>query len=243
MYAFCPLYNQQACGSSYAGDSSGTTTGRLNATKKTQVIYSTKMRYRGGDGNRREYDFCYYMIKKDANMTQEMLDEIKEKAGGVEPRLFIRLKKKERINVYIYGGSSRENATEQLVADNAQAELGLEYSVPLDSGILVIAFPNEEDDKMLLALDYWVDAREPVKPPSWSLFSEGSGQVLFTLVFLLLVAELVVLVGICCKKSASIWKMKAKIRSEAERVFYYVELELEWKDPKTGEIVKTKVNK
>jgi len=243
MFAFCPLYNQQACGRSYAGDSSGATTGRLNATKKTQVVYSTKMRYRGGDGNRREYDFCYYEIKMDANMSQEVLDKMKTDAGGVEPRLYVRLKKKERINIYMYGGTSRDNATEQVVDNNGQAELGVEYSVALDSGILVIAFPNEEDDKMLLALDYWVDARKAVEPAKWSLFSEGSGQVLFTLIFLLLVAELVVLVGICCKKSASIWKMKQKIKSEAERVFYYVELELEWKDPKTGEIVKTKVNK
>jgi len=48
------------------------------------------------------------------------------------------------MNVYIYGGKDRNSATESIVINNEQPMLNMEYSVDMDNGILVIAYPNKD---------------------------------------------------------------------------------------------------
>ena len=48
------------------------------------------------------------------------------------------------MNVYIYGGTSRENATNTIVSGNEQAQVGKVYQVDIsrEVGILVVAYPS-----------------------------------------------------------------------------------------------------
>lgn len=46
------------------------------------------------------------------------------------------------MNVYLYGGKSKFEATESLIYNNEQAAVGQTYSIDVDKGILVVAYPN-----------------------------------------------------------------------------------------------------
>lgn len=59
------------------------------------------------------------------------------------------------MNVYIYEGTDRYNAKKSLIQDNAQIELGVNYTVSNSSGILVIAYPNEGVDTEF-DFKYWL---------------------------------------------------------------------------------------
>jgi len=79
------------------------------------------------------------------------------------------------MNVYIYVGKTREEATKSLVEGNQQPELNKEYMVDIDSGILVIAVPNKDKDTEL-AFNYWVAPyKEPVVTP-WYEFEGEQGE-------------------------------------------------------------------
>jgi len=128
------------------------------------------MRYRGGDKDTREYDFCHYEVAKGAEITANVTKKMKEDSNGGTPKLFFKLTKKTEMNVYIYGGTSRDNATEKVVDDNAQAELNKEYSVDLDSGLFIIAIPNLDKEATELAFNYWVEAKKVPTIVPWHQF-------------------------------------------------------------------------
>lgn len=47
------------------------------------------------------------------------------------------------MNVYIYGGNSRQNATESVILDNQKAQTGQNYTIDVSDGMLLIAYPNQ----------------------------------------------------------------------------------------------------
>ena len=47
------------------------------------------------------------------------------------------------MNVYVYGGPNRFDATESVVGGNAQAVVGRNYTVDATKGMLIVAYPNE----------------------------------------------------------------------------------------------------
>jgi len=47
------------------------------------------------------------------------------------------------MNVYIYGGKDRFSATESIVVNNSQPIVNKSYKVDMDTGVLVIAYPNK----------------------------------------------------------------------------------------------------
>jgi hypothetical protein len=47
------------------------------------------------------------------------------------------------MNVYVYGGNSRSNATQYIINDNEQAQIGKNYTIDVAQGMMVVAFPNE----------------------------------------------------------------------------------------------------
>ena len=122
----------------------------LLAEGESKSVESTQMRYIStGSQLEREFDACYYLIKKSETITDGR-------------QLKFVLRKNVEMNVYIYEGNSRENAKKSLVESNEQPIIDQEYVVAPDSGILVVAFPNEEKETDL-AFDYWVEIPEP--PP------------------------------------------------------------------------------
>ena len=47
------------------------------------------------------------------------------------------------MNVYVYGGKDRFNATKKIVEYNDQIEENKEYSIEYNQGMLIVAFPNQ----------------------------------------------------------------------------------------------------
>jgi hypothetical protein len=60
----------------------------------------------------------------------------------IPKKLHLQISNKLEMNVYIYGGTSRLEATESVIAENAQAEVGTTYSINPSKGFLVVAYPN-----------------------------------------------------------------------------------------------------
>ena len=48
------------------------------------------------------------------------------------------------MNVYLYGGKGRANATESLIDNNQMVKIGKNYTVPIDSGMLLIVYPEKD---------------------------------------------------------------------------------------------------
>lgn len=46
------------------------------------------------------------------------------------------------MNVFLYSGTSRVEATEPIVAGNEQAQIGTTYKVAAYDGMLLVAYPN-----------------------------------------------------------------------------------------------------
>jgi len=87
------------------------------ANTTSQIISTTDIKYLKGRKAVREYDSCYYEIGS-ADLSQEQMDELNAKgADGV--RIKVKVTKASQMNVYLYGGPSRFNATESIVSDNA----------------------------------------------------------------------------------------------------------------------------
>ena len=65
------------------------------------------------------------------------------------------------MNIFLYGGTSRFNATEQVVSSNEAAEINTNYTISFTSGMLLVAFPNEDQDGAHFEFEYWLDGYSP----------------------------------------------------------------------------------
>lgn len=70
-------------------------------------------------------------------------------------RVNFKLTKRKEVNVYLYKGLNRDDSTTGLVSGNQMPSVGSTYSVALNEGIMVVAYPNEivETD---FEFEYWV---------------------------------------------------------------------------------------
>ena len=59
----------------------------------------------------RKYDFCYYLIKSDSSIKDPI-------------RIYFQLNKAYDMNVYIYEGQSRDEATKAIVYNNKNPNIG-----------------------------------------------------------------------------------------------------------------------
>lgn len=73
------------------------------------------------------------------------------------------------MNVFLYGGKSRHEATESMIAGNNQATVGQTYSMGVESGIMVVAYPNE-DMETDFGFEYWLEAE--LKPEEGAELNE-----------------------------------------------------------------------
>ena len=65
--------------------------------------------------------------------------------------------KSSGLNAYIYEGISRTQAVKSLVENNSQIEVGQEFSVMANSGLLLVAYPPDEEEQEF-GFEYWVEA-------------------------------------------------------------------------------------
>jgi len=62
----------------------------------------------------------------------------------------------ENMNVYIYGGLTRENSTRSVIYFNDMAEEGGMYFTEItNGGIMMVAFPNQ-NVATEFSFDYWI---------------------------------------------------------------------------------------
>ena len=147
LFAFCPAVNHNKCGIQ-SGSSTSTNMG-LKAGLETQHVNSNEMRYfkRSRENGAGEYDACYYELSLD----ESVLDT------HIPKQIHFKLSQKTEMNVYLYGGKSRFEATESIIPGNNQANVGQTYTVGVDKGIMIVAYPNEgvETD---FGFEYWLEA-------------------------------------------------------------------------------------
>ena len=105
------------------------------------------MMYREGSPTYRKYDTCYYDILAS--------DEVKSIKSTLGLRIYLKVIKSRNINVYIYGGRNRFHAAIPITRDNELAKVGANYTTGLDTGYLVVAYP-EEGVETELEIEYWV---------------------------------------------------------------------------------------
>lgn len=122
MFAFCTQTNQKNCGMS----SSASSDMSLLAGQTEKVVSTTEMRYKHGRPSDRQYDSCYYELGAE-ELTEDQVKAVSEGKLGVGIQLTVT--KASKMNVFLYGGNSRFNATESVVPGNGQVELNKPYFV------------------------------------------------------------------------------------------------------------------
>jgi hypothetical protein len=102
------------------------------------------------------------------------------------------------MNVFIYGGKNREEATQGITDENIQVETGKNYSIDATKGFVIVAFPNNEVDTDF-EFDYWVDYHYQssiVEMITQFDFEGENGDTVF-LVFCIVLA-LIIIICLCC---------------------------------------------
>lgn len=99
----------------------------------------------------RSYDACYYEVTLDETVL----------ANYNPKQIHVHFSVKKEMNVYIYGGNSRYEATESIVPGNDQITVGETYSIGVDKGFLIVAYPNENVETEF-GFNYWLEAE--IKP-------------------------------------------------------------------------------
>ena len=80
------------------------------------------------------------MIK--ADLSDDEANSLKD--GKSETRIYFQLNKGSEMNVQLFGGKNRREATKSIIKYNFQAEVGKKYSIDYQEGILVVAYPNKD---------------------------------------------------------------------------------------------------
>lgn len=149
MFAFCPSINHNKCG---VDSTSSSTDMGLKAGIESKKVSSSEMRYKkrglvNGIAQEGEYDACYYEISLD----QSVLEKYNPK------KIHVKISEKTEMNVYLYGGKSRFEATQSMIPGNNQATVGQSYSIGVESGIMIVAYPNENKETDF-GFEYWLEA-------------------------------------------------------------------------------------
>jgi hypothetical protein len=85
-------------------------------------------------------------------MDQSIIDNL---LNNGDVMLYINFASTDGLNVYIYEGDARDTATTSIIDGNAQVETDTYYSVPYNSNILIVAYPEEGNDTNL-EFSYWI---------------------------------------------------------------------------------------
>jgi len=199
MFAYCPNVNQRTCGISIEDSNDH----KLLANSKKQIVYSKDMRYRVGNESYREMDACYYEVIMSDEMTTEKLESMSEKANGGEVVINVNFTAITEMNVFIYGGKSRESAYENITSNNSKVELNQAFNISAYRGFLIVAYPNK-DVETEFAFSYWVSAKrlpreaEPLKPAEWYEFAGETGEAVFDFMVGLAIFMIVLNSILCC---------------------------------------------
>lgn len=71
-------------------------------------------------------------------------------------------------------------ATESVIPGNGQAAVGQTYTVGVDKGLLIVAYPNENQQDTEFGFNYWLEASlkpAPGEKPDSGSITDGNGKV------------------------------------------------------------------
>lgn len=139
MFAFCTLTTQKMCGISKSSSTDMTIISELEA----QTISTNSLSYTEGvkrkESRTRKYDSCYYEIGADAedDKIKAMIEEHQNQL-----QIEVTVTKATEMNVFLYGGPNRFEATQSVVQDNLRVQVGKTYYIDYTVGFLLLAYPN-----------------------------------------------------------------------------------------------------
>ena len=103
------------------------------------------------------------------------------------------------MNVYLYGGNSRFNATKEIVDGNEQPLVDTNYTITYSTGMFLIAYPNENKNSNF-EFEYWVDGYDPSIFVKLKAFLKPDNNWLVALLALLLLIFCLISLCCCCSK-------------------------------------------
>lgn len=158
LFAFCPSTTAKGCGIPETPDGDGSMS--LFATQEQKIVYANHLAYRQADpkqpDQQGQYDSCYYEIKLSKEVSKEQLDSLKAQSSTSTVNINFLVQRNKDMNIYIYGGNTRYTAPKSIVDNNLPAELGIQYSINVEEGLLVVAYPNK-DVYTELEFKYWIE--------------------------------------------------------------------------------------
>jgi len=90
----------------------------------------------------RSYDACWYAIVD--NFSEDDYEDFDKEYISYSIATQVKVTKATGVNVYLYGGRDRFDAKIEMVPNNAPVTLGETYTVDYMTGLLLIAYPNED---------------------------------------------------------------------------------------------------
>ena len=94
------------------------------------------MKYQHGRPNVRQYDSCFYEVGAADIVNDTQIDY----------NIQLSVIRANGMNVYLYGGNNRFNASIPLVKGNEQVKVGETYTIDSAVGMLLVAYPNQDVD-------------------------------------------------------------------------------------------------
>lgn len=107
----------------------------LTADESIQSISTDEMKYQHGRPNVRQYDSCFYEIG-----AAPVVDDTKNQTQ--EYTIQLSVIRATEMNVFLYGGNSRFNATIPMIEGNEPVKVGETYTIDSTLGMLLVAYPN-----------------------------------------------------------------------------------------------------
>jgi len=109
------------------------------------------------------------------------------KLGPKEVRqIVVNFSKLNEMNVYVYGGKNRYDSTVSITEGNDDVKIGKNYSIPVETGMLIVAYPNENVDDTTFEFSYQVVTGVPVKD------DEGGAPIVIIIVVVIVLAIIIV---------------------------------------------------
>ena len=109
MFAFCPAINHDVCG--IPSDNHLSYDMRLKAGLEKKHVQSNHMQYKNPKPENdftKEYDACFYELTFEESLLEKYIPK----------KIHLQISNKREMNVYIYGGPSRFEATKSIIPGN-----------------------------------------------------------------------------------------------------------------------------
>lgn len=134
-----------------------------DGVQKISLEGANALGFREGRPNVRAYDSCFYEVGSAVQqLTAEERESMKLKENDMR-QINVIFSKLNEMNVYIYGGKSRYDATMSLTEQNLPVVIGKNYTVPVEVGMLIVAYPNENVDDTTFEFSYSVVTAPPME--------------------------------------------------------------------------------